>query len=359
MERQKTYKILTLLLLMQWAFVQILSQYPSFVEKYYSNGLYLYISKFLRLIFGWLPFSFGDLMYITLIVIILYSIFKLFRKRKITLKTSFFKIGALASILFFVFNLNWGLNYLRPSLSSHLKIDNKPYTDEELITFTKKLIHKTNQIHYSITNDDTILIQKNISKKEIREYSFEAYKQLATVYPQFKHQTSSLKNSLFSVPLTYMGFAGYLNPVTNEAQVNYLIPKNSYPATVCHELAHQIGIAPESEANFVSYLATKHSKNPFFNYAGSTMALRYCLADIYRKQPAQFELLKKELNKGILKDLKESQEFWQSYQNWSEKYFKLFYDSFLKANKQKDGIKGYSKMVTLLINYYNIEEHQL
>ncbi len=52
-----------------------------------------------------------------------------------------------------------------------------------------------------------------------------------------------------------MGFAGYLNPITNEAQVNALIPKNNYPATICHEIAHQVGIASESEANFVGYLA--------------------------------------------------------------------------------------------------------
>jgi hypothetical protein len=82
------------------------------------------------------------------------------------------------------------------------------------------------------------------------------------------------------------------------------------------------------------------------------MALRYCLFELYHKEPKKFELLMVQLNKGIQKDMQQRQDFWKSYQNWSEKYFKIFYDSFLKANKQKDGIKGYNKMVVLLINYY-------
>ena len=86
------------------------------------------------------------------------------------------------------------------------------------------------------------------------------------------------------------------------------------------------------------------------------MAVRFCLFEIFQKDPAKFEALKVELNKGILKDIKQSEEFWESYQNWSEKYFKTFYDSFLKANKQKDGIKSYNKVVLLLVNYYKTQE---
>ncbi|MEX1383744.1 DUF3810 domain-containing protein, partial [Lutibacter sp.] len=178
------------------------------------------------------------------------------------------------------------------------------------------------------------------------------YSQLEKIYPQFKYASPKVKHSLFSVPLTYMGFGGYLNPITNEAQVNSLIPKNNYAATVCHEAAHQIGIASESEANFVGYLASTNSNDPFFKYSGYLMAMRYCISEVYRKDPASFEALKPLINKGILKDMQQSQKFWESYQNWSEKYFKTFYDNYLKANKQADGIKGYSKMVVLLINYH-------
>jgi len=356
MEQKKLYKILTILLVMQWAFIQIIAKFPNFIEKYYSNGLYGYVSKFSRILFGWLPFSIGDILYLIIGIVIIKNIYTTLKTKRLHIKNTFFKTGAFVSILFFFFHFNWGLNYFRQPLPKTLNFKKNTYTNNELINFTKTLILKVNQFQTSITNNDTIVVENSSNKQQIRALSPFAYQQLQLKHPEFKFETPSIKHSVFSTPLTYMGFAGYLNPLTNEAQVNSLIPKNNYPATVCHEIAHQIGIASESEANFVGYLAAISSKDVYFNYAGYLLATRYCLGEIYRTEPEQFDVLLTSLNKGILKDLQNNQDFWKSYQNWSEKYFKIFYDSFLKANKQKDGIKGYNKMVALLINYYNLEE---
>ena len=356
MKRKKIYKILTIILVMQWAFIQIIAQYPSLVEKYYSNGLYSYVSKFLRTLFGWLPISIGDILYVLIGIIILKGIYTTIKTKKLHIKNTLFKAGALISVLFFFFHFNWGLNYFRQPLSKTLNFEKTTYTPNELIAFTKILILKTNEVHLSISKNDTILIENSLNKQQIKAIAPLAYEELQLKHSQFKFSTPSIKHSLFSLPLTYMGFAGYINPITNEAQINSLIPKNSYPVTVCHEMAHQVGIGSESEANFVGYLAAIHSKDIYYNYAGYLMAVRYCLGEIYRTEPKQFDNLLLELNKGILKDLQKSRDFWESYQNWTEKYFKSFYDSFLKANKQKDGIKGYNKMVSLLINYYQTEK---
>lgn len=352
MKRKKIDKILTVLLVMQWAFIQIVAQYPSFVEKYYSNGLYIYISKILRFTLGWLPFSLGDLAYTFAIAYILKSIYKTIKKKKISLKNTFFKMGGILSVVFFLFHINWGLNYFREPLFDRLKFKKQEYSNKELIDLTDQLIEKMNFIHFSITGNDTLIVENSSTKKELKKIAENSYKDLQINYPQFYYYNPSVKNSLFSLPLTYMGFAGYINPITNEAQVNSLIPKNSFSATTCHEIAHQLGIASEKEANFIGYLAATNSKDIHFNYSGNLMALRYLLFEIYRKEPEKFENLKNKLNKGIIKDMKQTQDFWMSYQNWSEQFFKLFYDSYLKANKQKHGMDGYNKVVLLLINHH-------
>ena len=356
MKVEKTNKILTILLVMQWAFVQIVAQYPSFIEQYYSNGLYIYISKTLRYLLGWIPFSIGDLIYAILIIYILKSLYTSIKNRKFNFKKTFFKTGAVISILFFLFHLNWGLNYFRIPLFERLNFNKTEYTDAELIDFTEKLITKINTIHLSITHNDSLLVENPLNKKEIQKMAPSVYTNLQKTIPQFEYTNPAVKHSLFSVPLTYMGFAGYVSPLTNEAQVNSLIPKNNYPSTTCHEIAHQLGIASEKEANFIGYLATTNSKDIYFNYSGYLMALRYSLFEVYRKQPDTFEELKGKLNKGILKDMQRSQNFWKSYQNWSEQFFKIFYDSYLKANKQQHGIDGYNKVVLLLINYHLTKE---
>ncbi len=352
MNNKKAYKILTILLVMQWAFLRIIAQYPAAIEKYYSNGLYIYISKFLNFLFGWIPFSVGDILYAILVIVIIKNIFIAIKNKKIHLKNTLFKIGGYISILFFVFHLNWGLNYFRQPVYKTLNFEIKKYSTNELVDFTENLIVKINQVHLSATKNDSIAVENTLDKYQIKKVSYHVYEQFQEKYPQYSHENLKAKNSLFSIPLTYMGFAGYLNPLTNEAQVNYLIPKNTYPMIVCHELAHQVGVASESEANFIGYLATTNSDDVYFKYSGYLMALRFCLYEIFQNDPEKFETLKVKLNEGILKDIRQSEAFWESYQNWSEIYFKIFYDTFLKANKQIDGIKSYNKVVVLLINYH-------
>jgi hypothetical protein len=356
MDSKKTYKILTILLIMQWAFIQLLAQFPAVIETYYSTGLYVYISNFLRFILGWIPFSIGDILYVFACLYILKSIFDSIKKKKFHLKNTLFKVGGIFSVIYFLFNLNWGLNYYRTPLSETFNFKKTSYSNVELNELTLRFIQKVNSIQVAITENDTVIVENIVAKNELNRTAFLAYDTLQSKYSQFKYSNPTVKKSLFSLPLTYMGFSGYLSPLTNEAQVNYLIPKNNYPATTCHEIAHQVGYASEKEANFIGYLAAINSKNIYFNYSGYLMALRYCLAEVYRKNPEQFETFKNELNKGVLKDLKQQREFWESYQNWSEQYFKLFYDSFLKANKQDDGIKGYNQVVLLFINYYLTQE---
>ncbi|SDW89506.1 Protein of unknown function [Lutibacter oricola] len=352
MNKEKTYKILSAILIFQWAFYQFVAQYPSFIESYYSKGIYPIISNILHFTLGWIPFSFGDLLYFLLVVLLLLSLFKFIKNRKLDVIKTLYKSLAFLSVVYFIFNVGWGLNYYRNPINERLNFENTEYSKTELINFTKQLITKLNSVQKSITLNDSIVVENPMNRTIIQENAFKSYEVLGKINSDFTIKNKSVKKSLLSTPLTYAGFAGYLNPFTNEAQVNRLIPKNNYAATACHEIAHQIGIASENEANFVGFLAATHSDSKYFNYSGYLMALRYCLSDLYRNDKVAFEELKLTINKGILKDMQNSQNFWMSYQNRSEKYFKWFYDFFLKANKQKDGIRSYSKMVSLLINYY-------
>ena len=58
------------------------------------------------------------------------------------------------------------------------------------------------------------------------------------------------------------------------------------------------------------------------------------------------------IHPGILKNFKESQDFWEGHKTPIDTFFHYFYDNFLKANQQKDGLEGYSKFVGLMMAYY-------
>jgi effector-binding domain-containing protein len=150
-----------------------------------------------------------------------------------------------------------------------------------------------------------------------------------------------------------MGFNGYLNPLTNEAQVNDQILIYKIPTTASHEIGHQLGFAKENEANFIACLATMNHPDPYFRYSGFTFALRYCLNELYVRDRPQAEKLLKTINPGILENYKEVREFWASHKNPIEPLFQYTYSGYLKANKQPEGMKSYSYVVALLVNYFD------
>lgn len=261
------------------------------------------------------------------------------------------KILSFLSVFYFLFHFLWAMNYYRVPLFEKMNIK-REYSDNDLIQFTERLIKKTNEIQFKITKNTNNKVINPYSQEEIFISTQNGYDNLNKQYSFIKYEIPSKKKSLFSLPLTYMGFGGYLNPFTNEAQVNYKLPMYGFPAVVTHEMAHQMGYGSESECNFIGFLACIKNNDLYFQYAAYSNALRYCLANIAMKSNFQFEKLKKKINKGILKNYQESEKFWKQYDTLIDKGFHLFYDQYLRANQQKDGIESYSKFVDLLINYY-------
>lgn len=347
--------ILPLFLLFQIIILKILPFFPEFIESFYSNGLYLKISYFSRTILGKIPFSVGDCIYSILILLAIRWFWKVRKTWKAQWKDNLLRILSCLSVFYFFFHLLWALNYYREPLFEKMKIQ-REYTDAELLAFTKKLIVKTNEIQFQITKKESSKIVFPYSQNDAFQMNLNGYKILAQEHPFFKYEILSVKKSLFSLPLTYMGFGGYLNPFTNEAQVNDLLPMYNFPLTSCHEMAHQMGFASESECNFIGVLATLNNKDLYYKYSGYSFTLHYCLSIWKFKNEKIFQQLKKSVHGGILKNYKESSDFWKKYQTPIETGFEIFYDNFLKTNNQKDGMDSYSKFVDLMVNYYKTRQ---
>ncbi|WP_304198766.1 DUF3810 domain-containing protein [Flavobacterium alvei] len=351
---QRKY-FLPLFLLFQILFLKIIAFFPGFVEQFYSNGLYVFISKILRITLGKIPFSVGDIIYGILIFYLLKSIWKARKTWKREWKNNLLKVLSVLSVAYFLFHLLWALNYYRQPLFEKMQIE-RDYTDTDLLIFTKKLIAKTNEIQTQITKNESLKVVFPYSQEQVFEMNLNGYKTLSNEYNFFEYTNPSIKKSLFSLPLTYMGFGGYLNPFTNEAQVNYLGPMYGFPMTTNHEMAHQMGFASESECNFIGFLASVKNENLYIQYSGYSNALRYCLGNWYVRNEKVYDQLLKTVHPGILKNYQENEDFWKQYETPIETGFYIFYDNFLKINQQKEGMDSYSKFVNLMVNYYKGKE---
>ena len=281
--------VLPLFLLIQIIVVKTIGLFPDFVENWYSKGLYPKLAFLLRKAMGWLPFSFGDVLYFILILLLIRWIWKH--------RIGFFKewknnglaIMSWVAVFYFFFHLLWGMNYYRIPLHEKLNIE-KEYSKQQLVDFIEKMLQKTNELQLKITKNDSVGVVIPYSHTEIYNLALKGHTKLPKNLQEFSYENKSIKSSLFSYPLSYMGFGGYLNPFTNEAQVNILKPKYTSPLTTCHEMAHQTGIGSESECNFIGFVAASKNEDLYFQYSAYSFALRYAINNLEAIQEGSSKL---------------------------------------------------------------------
>lgn len=353
--RKKLRIIAALLLPLQIAGVQIISRKPELIERIYSQHLFQKISQLERFLLGKIPFSVGDLLYFSFGIIIIYWLIKRIRSRFSNFEDWGLQAISAFSVIYFLFHFLWGFNYYRLPLEVNLDLQTS-YSEEELFSLTEKFLQEANQLQQDLTGNKTEAVRYDFSVKEMADLSLQSFDILQETFPDLNYRFISVKSSIFSLPLTYMGFSGYLNPFTNEAHINYKLPDFKFPTLITHEIAHQLGYAKEKEANFIAALATINHPDPYFRYAGYTFALQYCLNDLRRKNPEAAKSLREKIHPGVLSNYEEMYRFWEAYKNPFEPAFKVFYDHYLVLNNQPEGMKSYHSVVGLLVNYFKNED---
>ena len=352
MKKNKKNIYLAVFLPVQILLMKLVAKNPEFIEQYYSNGIYPYISSFFRIILGWIPFSVGDVLLAVGLFLFLRFLFMLFKTKFKNFVSKLIHLTAVFSVIYFCFYLFWGLNYYREPLAKNLGFNQQKYTTEQLQKVTEHVILKLNEYQFKITNNDTLKVNNPYLQKEMYDMAVIGFSELSKDFPQLKYQHKSVKSSLMSLLQMYNGTSGYLNPLTGEAQVNDRIPKTSYPTTTCHEMAHQIGFAAENEANFVGFLAANYNNDIYFKYASYRMAFGYCISELRKRDKQLSKKLWNTVNKGIAKDFNYSYNYWQQYKNPFEPIVKKGYNAYLKANKQTKGVDSYNYVVDLFISYF-------
>jgi hypothetical protein len=334
--------------------VKIFSFFPSVVERFYSAGFYPMISRFLRILMGWISFSVGDILYaITFIYLVLSLIRFVTRAFQQTLHRQYLilcltRTFSIILWIYLCFNIFWGLNYDRVPLAERMRLDAGPYTKEELKSLMGVLVSKLNLVDSA----SRAARSEFTSNSLVFRLSSDAYHEYGRSAPAFYYPNQSVKHSFFGYVANYMGFSGYYNPFTGEAQVNTTIPVFLQPFTTCHEIGHQLGFAKEEEANFSGFLACKSSPNPAFRYSAYLELYLYSGSALYALDSTAYIPFRESLNPDVRQDLRDVRTFYQKYQNPMEPLIHILYGKYLKANRQPQGINSYDEVVGLAIGFY-------
>jgi hypothetical protein len=328
-----------------------LAYYPETIEKYYSEGFYPVVCKVLHPVFNLFPFSVGDVIYLVVIVYLVYALVRLisycfkkeFKRALILLLGLVIGIQS-AYVMFYVF---WGMNYFRPPASERLHLPDTTYSTNDLAAVTRILIDSANTTRARLSPADLAQTNDHIYKTAIT-----AVKKLSNDSVSFRTYYPDIKSSLLTPLLNYLGTTGYYNPFTSESQVNFEAPIVTRPVTACHELSHQVGYATEDEANFAGYLAGIGSKDRLLRYSAYNLAVEEFMFSLYFRDSLANKKLKPLISPAVHNDYKIERAYWRQYQTQINSITGVFYDHFLKANNQPQGLETYDRMVLLVMAMY-------
>lgn len=330
------------------------------VERLYSDQLYRFVSGVQRTISGIFPFSIGDILYVLFIAFVLFRIFRYLGRLK---ASGFSKPGLLAAplgllnftlILYIAFKLLWGLNYSRPSIAEQLHIGNEKYSPQQLKALAEFLIKQINDVQLDrLKNQHPASLKYTASELEFQAAA--AFQEMHAKHSFFSYRQPALKKVLNTWLITKIGLEGYYNPLSGEANVNMRIPAHGLPFVACHEIAHQLGVGREDEANLVGYLVAANSTDLNFRYAALYSVLRNVLFELRIKLPEAYEPIAALINADTKLDFKRDKEFWLKYNSDMYAYMDVALDSFLKLNNQQKGINSYQDIVIWVYNLHKKE----
>lgn len=156
---------------------------------------------------------------------------------------------------------------------------------------------------------------------------------------------------------------GYYFPFSMEANFNRQMYITNMPVTMCHELSHLKGFILEDEANFIGYLACVDSQDLLFEYSAYLSVIGYLDRDFIKAigEDRDVYLAHPQISQQVALDRKFlTQEAWDAVEKKAvlrtetvKQAADTFLDTTLTLNGVQDGTISYSRVVKLLLKYYD------
>lgn len=259
--------------------------------------------------------------------------------------------------LYILFELFWGLNYQKQSPAEDFGLQVPvSYTESQMDSLSLDLIQQMNASR-------AVLLDADINKlplDSIIDQTKNQFNQISQLYPFLHYRHASIKKAVFPIWGDFLGYTAFYQPLTAEAIIRPDLPYLTMPFTVSHEMAHQLGYASETEANFIAFVICKESNNPLFNYSMQLQLFTYAqqaqLNSITKR--GDFKYFQKVIarNKGlinpkVLADRKLIRDFFLRKQDIQIPGSTQLYSQFLQWNKQANGIESYNDVLLWALAY--------
>lgn len=327
------------------------------VEQVYCARIYPAIRTAISTLTSWFAFSLAEwILYILVLGIPVLLIATGVRAplRKIPLHRF---LSVLLSVciafgaLLNLFYLTWGINYFRAPLSRRMGLAVEARPVEELEELTALLARHAAILREQVAEDADGVFTADL------DASFaglpKAYAALAEADATFAGTVTRAKRVAWSRGLSELGIAGIFIGLTAEPNVNVDQPPLLLLHGAAHEMAHQLGIASENEAEFVAFLACARSEDIAARYSSVMYALILCGNALYSADADRYwEIRNADYSEGMCRDIADYNAYWKAFEGPAREATTNANDGYLKHNAQPSGIKSYGEAVDLLLSLY-------
>ena len=303
----------------------ILFSRNAYLSDWYMIKIYPAVATFLSSLSALFPFSVYDIFIVVALLYLLKLILFVIIKQT-SFKDFLFSLFRFITILIAWFYFSWGISYFRNDYYSRTNIQETTYNADNLREFTSRFITQANNSYVEIE-----VIEREEIRKEIERTYNQIYESLVLNYPNGKRM---VKKMVFESIFTKMGISGYYGPFFNEIHVNNYCLNFTYPFTLAHEMAHQFGIAKESEANLYAFIVCINSEDERIRYSAYASIISYLLNDVRTLLPDEYEEVLKSVKPEIIEDLQNNRKHWLSARNKTLSDIQdKAYDAYLKSNR--------------------------
>jgi hypothetical protein len=326
----------------------VASAMPAVVERYYAEGAYPYIQKFVSAFSEWTSWSIAEVLIVVIALFLVWRLGRvmrgLFRKRRSVrnvLAHATSGVLAMTGVLYAWGVFGWGLNYQRLPFEESAALNTAPATGIELRLLCERLAADAGALRDGLTALGEA--ERGLSRIGL------GFEQVWPDYPDL-HGTHVTRAKPISLPaLGWLGLGGVFSPYTSEPNVNAHQPIASTLASGCHEVAHQAGWAREEEASFVGFAVCRRHPDPELRYAALQDALKHCAAGLSRVDPDGWRDLRGRMHPAILEDWTAAQQYWTRHDTPIAAVTEKVNDTYLKSQGQEQGVGHYQRFLDLLV----------
>lgn len=363
--RWKNYYLLAILTLLIILALFWLEGNPDIAEAY-ARHVFPVLAFIPRYLINFIPFSIFQfavpLAALAIIAVLLNFIYKFAKgPNRASIFKRFIKlIIIIICIMVPLFYLNFGYTYHRHRLSNNLELEIQKRSKEDLNEVSLWLLDEVNKYSPSVLRHDDHVMYSSLSNSEIFKMADDAYEVRAKT-----SEDPFVKQHLYLGPVrvkgmqknlshlwSYTGITGIYVPFLVESTVNTDVSTSEMIATALHEVAHSYGFAREEEANFMAFFTGIVHPHADFQYAAYLHAFVHTANKLYAQDKTMHSDLMQKLDPAVRQELSARSAYWAQFEGPVQEVSTQINNSYLKSNKQEQGVKSYGEVVDLIVAYY-------